>query len=180
MRRMAVLVRADIENPATLIPAIRSLLAEMDSTIPPVFTLYSDVIASSLARQKLGAIALVVFGLVSLTLAAVGIYGLVSYSASQRYNEIAVRSAMGADRAQVQKMFLQRGLRLAGIGIGLGLGGGVALGRVIASQLYGVSALDPPVFALVPLTMLSVTLLASYLPARKASRIDLSVALRES
>jgi ABC-type antimicrobial peptide transport system permease subunit len=121
-----------------------------------------------------------VFGLVSLTLAAVGIYGLVSYSASQRYNEIAVRSAMGADRKRVLNMFLGRGLRLAGLGIAVGLVGAVALGQIIASQLYGVSALDPSVFALVPLTMLGVTLLASYLPARKASRIDLSVALREN
>jgi predicted permease len=180
MRRMALVVRADIDRPESLIPAIRSQLAEMDSTIPPVFTLYSDVIASSLARQKLGAIALVVFGLVSLTLAAVGIYGLVAYSASQRYNEIAVRSAMGAERLHVLKMFLARGLRLAGIGIVVGLAGALVLGRVIASQLYGVSALDPQVFLLVPLTMLGVTLLASYLPARKASRIDVSVALREN
>jgi ABC-type antimicrobial peptide transport system permease subunit len=152
----------------------------MDPTIPAVFALYSDVIASSIARQKLGAVSLVVFGLVSLTLAAVGIYGLVSYSASQRYNEIAVRSAMGADRGHVVSMFLGRGLKLAGLGVGVGLVGAIALGQVIASQLYGVSAVDPAVFALVPLTMLGVTLLASYLPARRASRIDLSAALREN
>jgi len=77
-------------------------------------------------------------------------------------------------------MFIGRGLRLAGIGIGAGMLGGAALGRAVASQLYEVSALDPPVFVLVPLAMLGVTLLASYLPARRASRVDLSTALRES
>jgi predicted permease len=180
MRRMSIVVRAETDDPGNLIPAIRNELAQMDATIPAVFALYSDVIAASIARQKLGAIALVVFGLVSLTLAAVGIYGLVSYSASQRYNEIAVRSAMGADRSRVRNMFLSRGLKLAGLGIGAGLLGAVALGQVIASQLYGVSALDPLVFLLVPLTMLAVTLGASYLPARRAARIDLSAALREN
>jgi putative ABC transport system permease protein len=180
MRRMVVVVRAEIDDPATLIPAIRGVVADMDRTIPPVFAIYSDVLASATARQRLGALSLVVFGLVALVLAAVGIYGLVAYSASQRYNEIAVRAAMGADRKRLLGMFLKRGLRLAGIGIGAGLAGGIALGQAVASQLYEVSAVDPPVFALVPLTMLAVTLLASYLPARRASRIDLSAALRES
>lgn len=180
MRRMSIVVRAATDDPGNLIPAIRSELAQMDPSIPAVFALYSDVIAASIARQKLGAVSLVVFGFVSLTLAAVGIYGLVSYSATQRYNEIAVRSAMGADRGRVLKMFLGRGLKLAGLGVGVGIVGAVALGQIIASQLYGVSALDPLVFALVPLTMLGVTLLASYFPARRASRIELSAALREN
>jgi hypothetical protein len=180
MRRMAVVVRAEIDDPTSLIPGIRAALAEMDRTIPPVFALYSDVIASATARQRLAALSLVTFGLVALVLAAVGIYGLVAYSASQRHNEIAVRAAMGADQGRLLGMFLGRGLRLAGIGVAAGLAGGVALGRAVASQLYEISALDPQVFVLVPLTMLAVTLLASYVPARRASRIDLSAALRES
>jgi putative ABC transport system permease protein len=180
MRRMAVVVRTEFEDPASLIPGIRAALAEMDRTIPPVFALYSDVIASATARQRLAALALVTFGLVALVLAAVGIYGLVAYSASQRHNEIAVRAAMGADQGRLLGMFLGRGLRLAGIGIAAGLAGGIALGQAVASQLYEISALDPQVFVLVPLTMLAVTLLASYVPARRASRIDLSAALRES
>jgi putative ABC transport system permease protein len=180
MRRMVIVVRAEIDDPATLIPAIRGVVADMDRTIPPVFSLYSDVLAAATARQRLGALSLVTFGLVALVLAAVGIYGLVAYSASQRYNEIAVRAAMGADRRRLLGMFLGRGLRLAGLGIAAGLAGGIALGQAVASQLYEVSGLDPQVFVLVPLTMLAVTLLASYLPARRASRIDLSAALRET
>jgi ABC-type antimicrobial peptide transport system permease subunit len=152
----------------------------MDATIPAQFGLYSDFIAASVARQKLGAILVAVFGVVSLTLAAVGIYGLVSYSVSQRTNEIAVRSALGADRRRVLKLFLTRALRLAGIGIVLGLVGAMAMRQVVASQLYEVSAVDPLVFVLVPLTMLGVAVLASYLPARRAAKVDFSVALRQN
>jgi putative ABC transport system permease protein len=179
-RRLALLVRATSDDPASLIPQIRRELAAMDTTIPAVFSVNSDVIASSLARQKLGAILLVAFAIVSLTLAAVGLYGLVSYSVSQRSNEIAVRSALGADRERLLKAFLANGLRLAGIGIALGLAGAIALRQVVASQLYQVSALDPLVLALVPLTMLVVALAASYLPARRASRVNPSTALREN
>jgi predicted permease len=179
-RRLALLIRASIDDPASLIPQIRREVAAMDSTIPPVFSVNSDVISSSLARHKLGAILLVVFGVVSLTLAAVGLYGLVSYSVSQRGNEIAVRSALGADRGRVVKLFLGNGLRLAVIGIVLGLGGAVVLRQLVASQLYGVSALDPQVLAIVPIAMLCVALLASYLPARRASRVNPSTALREN
>jgi predicted permease len=180
MRRGAILVRAATDDPAALIPAIRRELAAMDSTIPAVFALYSDVIAASLARQRLGAVVLVVFGLVSLTLAAVGTYGLISFSVNQRFNEIAVRSAFGAERGNLLKMFVTRALQLAGIGVVVGIAGAIALRQVVASQLYETSALDPWVLVLVPLTMLAVTSLASYVPARRASRIDVTAALREN
>lgn len=180
MRRMAIVVRAETEDPAALIPGIRRELAALDSTIPTVFAVYSDVVAASLARHRLGAIVLVVFGLVSLTLAAVGTYGLTSFSVNQRFNEIAVRSAFGAERENLLKMFITRALQLAGFGVVFGIGGAIALRQAVASQLYETSALDPWVLALVPLTMLAVTLLASYVPARRASRIDVCAALREN
>lgn len=180
MRKMAVVVGAETDDPAALIPAIRRELAAMDSTIPAVFSVYSDVVAASLARHRLGALVLVVFGLVSLMLAAVGTYGLMAFSTNQRFNEIAVRSAFGAERGRLLKMFVTRALTLAGTGIVLGIAGAVAVRRVVASQLYETSALDPWVLLLVPLTMLAVTLGASYLPARRASRIDVCAALREN
>jgi len=121
-----------------------------------------------------------VFGLVSLKLAAVGTYGLISFSVSQRFNEIAVRSAFGAERGTLLKMFVKRALQLAAVGVALGLVGAIAMRQVVASQLYETSALDPWVLALVPLTMLAVTVLASYVPARRASRIDVTAALREN
>jgi predicted permease len=179
-RKMAVVIRAEKDDPAALIPAIRRELAAMDSALPGVFSVYSDVVAAGLSRHRLGALVLVVFGLVSLTLAAVGTYGLMSFSVNQRFNEIAVRSAFGAQRDNLLKMFLRRALQLAALGIVLGLVGAVAMRRIVASQLYQTSALDPWVLALVPLTMLAVTLLASYVPARRASRIDVNAALREN
>ena len=180
MRKMAVVVRSENDDVAALIPAIRRELAAMDPTIPAVYAVYSDVIAASLARQRLGTLMLVVFGLVSLTLAAVGTYGLIAFSVNQRFNEIAVRSAFGAERESLLAMFVKRALQLAAIGIVLGVAGAIALRQVVASQLYEVSALDPWVLALVPLTMLAVTAVASYLPARRASRIDVTAALREN
>jgi putative ABC transport system permease protein len=180
MRKMAVVVRAETDDPAALIPAIRSELAALDSTIPAVFAVYSDVVAASLARHRLGALVLVIFGLVSLTLAAVGTYGLMSFSINQRFNEIAVRSAFGAERGRLLKMFITRALQLAGVGIALGIAGAIAMRQLVASQLYETSAFDPWVLLLVPVTMLAVTLGASYLPARRASRIDVCAALREN
>jgi putative ABC transport system permease protein len=180
MRKMAIVVRAENDDPAALIPAIRRELEAMDSTIPGTFAVYSDVIAASLARDRLGASVLVVFGLVALILAAVGTYGLISFSVNQRFNEIAVRSAFGAERGRLLHMFVTSALRLAAIGIVVGVGGAIAMRQIVASQLYETSALDPWVLALVPLTMLGVALVASYVPARRASRIDVSAALREN
>jgi predicted permease len=180
VRKAAVVIRAENDDPATLIPAIRRELTDMDSTLPGVFAVYSDVVAAGLARHRLGALVLVVFGFVSLTLAAVGTYGLMSFSVNQRVGEIAVRSAFGAERGNLLTMFVTRALQLAAIGVVLGIAGAVAMRQVVASQLYETSALDPWVLALVPLTMLVVALLASYVPARRASRIDVSAALREN
>jgi putative ABC transport system permease protein len=180
MRKMAVVVRAENDDPAALIPAIRRELESMDSTIPGTFAVYSDVIAASLARDRLGAVVLVVFGLVALTLAAVGTYGLISFSVNQRFNEIAVRSAFGAERGRLLNMFVTNALRLAAVGIVVGLAGAIAMRQLVASQLYETSALDPWVLALVTLTMLAVALMASYVPARRASRIDVCTALREN
>ncbi len=180
MRKMAIVIRSKTGDPAALVPSIRRELAALDPAIPGVFAIYSDVVASSLSRHRLGAALLAVFGLVSLTLAAVGTYGLMSFSVNQRFNEIAVRSAFGAERGNLLKMFVVHALQLAGIGIVIGIAGAIALRQVVASQLYETSALDPWVLALVPLTMLAVTLLAAYVPARRASRIDVCAALREN
>jgi predicted permease len=180
MRKMAVIVRSENDEPAALIPLIREELAAMDSALPGTFAVYSDVVSASLSRHRLGAIVLLVFGIVSLTLAAVGTYGLISFSVNQRFNEIAVRSAFGAERASLLEMFVKRALQLAGVGVVLGVVAAIALREVVASQLYETSALDPWVLVLVPLTMLAVTMVASYVPARRASRIDVTAALREN
>jgi putative ABC transport system permease protein len=150
----------------------------MDPTIPPKFDIYSEVIAGTLSRQRLATVLLATFGLLALILAAVGIYGVMSYSVSQRGAEIAVRAAMGASPGELLKMIMRRALELAGAGIVLGVLGAVALRQAIASQLYEVSAMDPSVFLLVPLVLLGVALLASCLPALRAATIDPAVMLR--
>jgi putative ABC transport system permease protein len=113
-----------------------------------------------------------------LILAIVGIYGVISYGVVQRTGEIAIRAAMGASSQQVLGLILKRGLALTSIGVLLGLGGAVALRQTLASQLYGISALDFRIFVLAPLLFLGISLLACYLPARRASRIEPAIALR--
>lgn len=110
--------------------------------------------------------------------AMVGIYGVISNGVVQRTGEIAVRAAMGASSRQVVAMILKRGLALTSIGILLGLGGAVALRQTLASELYGISALDFRIFGLTPLLFLAISMLACYLPARRASRIHPAIALR--
>jgi putative ABC transport system permease protein len=154
------------------------VLGDLDAAIPPEFTVYADVLSAAVARERLGAALLGAFGLASLLLAAVGIYGLMSYSVAQRSTEIAVRSALGARSNEAARMIVAWALRLALVGTALGLGGAWAAGKIITSQLYEISAFDPIVFVSVPLTILAVTIVSSYLPARRAARIDPALTLR--
>jgi putative ABC transport system permease protein len=178
VRRMTLVIRTQLEDPGTLIPAIRDLLGELDATIPPTFTVYADVLSASVARERLGAALLGAFGLASLLLAAVGIYGLMSYSVTRRSGEIAVRSALGARSSETSRMIVAWALRLSLFGIALGLAGAWAAGKVITSQLYGVGAFDPLVFVSVPVAIIAVAIVSSYLPARRAARIDPAHTLR--
>lgn len=178
IRRMTIVVRAQRDPPHTLIPAIRAELADMDPTLPPTFEVYSDILSAATARQRLGMALLAAFGLASLGLAAVGIYGLMSYSVSQRTGEMALRSALGARSSEVLGMIVAWAFRLTLIGVVLGLVGAWAMRTFVASQLYEISALDPLVFVIVPATILVVSILSSYLPARRAAAIDPAIALR--
>jgi ABC-type antimicrobial peptide transport system permease subunit len=119
-----------------------------------------------------------VFGAVALLLAVSGLFGVIAYSVSQRTREIGVRVALGASRRNVMRMVLRQGLTLAGLGIGAGLVAALAATRLLRSLLYGVSPLDPATFVVVPLLLLTVTILACLLPARRAARVDPMEALR--
>lgn len=178
VRRMTLAVRTHVAEPGSLVPAIRAVVREMDATIAPEFTVYAEVLSAAVARERLGAALLGAFGLASLLLAAVGIYGLMSYSVAQRSTEIAVRSALGARANEMSCMIVAWALRLAFVGTVLGLGGAWAMGRIVASQLYEISAFDPLVFVSVPLTIIAVAIVSSYLPARRAARIDPAHTLR--
>jgi ABC-type antimicrobial peptide transport system permease subunit len=114
----------------------------------------------------------------AMLLGIVGIYGVISYSVAQRTREIGIRMALGARQESVRGMFVRNGLTLTGIGIGFGLAGAVALTRLMSALLFGVSALDPLTYAVVPLGLLGAAFVASYLPARRATVIDPVQALR--
>jgi putative ABC transport system permease protein len=177
-RDMVLVVRTD-GDPLRLAGAIRAQVAELekDDVVTEVETLEANL-SGLLAPRRFSMVLLGLFAGIALTLAAVGIYGLLQYSTAQQTHDVGIRMALGARRADVLKAVLGRGLRLTLIGVALGLVGAYALTRLLASLLYGVPPTDPLTFVGVSLVLVAVALLASYLPARRAARIDPMAALR--
>jgi putative ABC transport system permease protein len=138
----------------------------------------NEWLADSIARSRFATLLLGIFALVALMLASLGIYGVMAYSVTQRTNEIGIRMALGATRANVVGLVLRRGLLLAVIGVAIGLMGSLGLTRLLAGLLFGVSVTDPAIFILVPIILLAISVLAVILPARRATRVDPLVALR--
>lgn len=165
----------------SLAPLIRREIQAVDPDLP-VFNVrtMNEVIDGSLASRRLSAQLVGVFAVVALLLASVGIYGLLAYMVGQRSHEIGVRMALGALPSTIGKMIVSRGLGLAGIGVGIGLILSGIMAPLISSLLYGVRPIDPEVFLAVPLILMVVVLLASYIPARRAAKVNPIVALRES
>ena len=137
-----------------------------------------QVQGDSIADRRLTVWLLGVFAALAIVLAAVGIYGVISFSVARRTREIGVRMALGASRADVLRMIVREGMRTAAIGLAAGLVAALALTRVMRSILYEVTATDPAVFAAIALLLAAVAALASYIPARRATRIDPIAALR--
>jgi ABC-type antimicrobial peptide transport system permease subunit len=136
------------------------------------------IIARSLASRRFAMILLAVFAALALVLASIGIYGVISYIAGQRTHEIGIRMALGAQRSHVLKIVLGQGARLALLGVVIGLAAAVGLTRLMTTILYGVSATDPLTFSAVAIVLTLVALVACYIPARRAMRVDPIVALR--
>lgn len=146
----------------------------------PVFLLESldQLIASSIARQRFAATLMVIFSLLALILAAIGIYGVVSYTVAQRTNEFGIRLALGATAGNVIQLVMRRSLAVAGLGLLLGVICALALANLVQSLLYGVDARDPLTFLVIPPVLALVAALACYLPARRATKVDPLAALR--
>jgi len=177
--RMNLLVRTQASDPLSIAPAVRKALASLDPSIPLArVRSYPDILSESTGRHRFPLLLLSIFGAVALALAALGIYGIVSFSVEQRTHEIGIRLALGARAEAVQRMLLVQGMSLAAAGIGLGLLGSFAATRVLRNLLYGVSATDPVTFAGVAILLACVAALASLLPARRATRIDPMTALK--
>jgi predicted permease len=174
----AVVVRSD-QAATGLLDSIRHASQQISNELV-IFGPQSmdEVIASSLARRRFSMILLVGFATLALLLASVGIYGVISYVVGQRTHEIGIRMALGARQLDILRLVLSGAGRLAVIGIGVGLVSALALTRLMATLLYGVGPNDPLTFIAVPAILVSVALLASYLPARRASKVDPMVALR--
>jgi putative ABC transport system permease protein len=176
---MATLAVRTAAEPAAVTSAMRAAVRDVDSNQP----LYNarvmeQVVAESVATPRFYATLLGIFGAVALVLAAVGIYGVMAYSVTQRTHEIGVRIALGAQPLQVLRLVVGHGLALALVGVGIGLAAAFALTRLMSSMLFGVSATDPLTFGGLAALLVGVALLACYVPARRASRVDPMVALR--
>ena len=173
-----LVVRASMD-PLSLSRAVREVVAAVDSTIPTGHLRSMDqVLARSLAIRNFMRVLLSFFAALALLLASIGIYGVISYAVSQRTREIGVRVALGAQRADVLRIILVEGLKLIFAGSALGLAAAFALTKLLGTLLYGVSATDPAIFALGTTLLVAVALMACYLPARRAMRVDPIVALR--
>jgi ABC-type antimicrobial peptide transport system permease subunit len=131
-----------------------------------------DVYGRSLAATSFALVMLVIAAAMALALGVIGIYGVIAYAVTQRRREIGVRAALGASRRELEAMFVRRGLALALAGVACGFAGAALLTRLMASLLFGISRLDPTIYALVSLGLVSVAALASYLPARAAAQVD--------
>jgi ABC-type antimicrobial peptide transport system permease subunit len=166
---------------AQLEPQIRHEIQSIDPGLP-VFNVFSmnDILDRSLASRRFSADLVGGFAGLAVLLASIGIYGLLAYIVGQRSREIGIRMALGSGRGGVLRLFLQKGMVLAGLGVVAGMVLSASTASLMGSLLYGVRPHDPAVFLTVPLLLLAVAALASYLPARRATKVNPIVALRES
>jgi macrolide transport system ATP-binding/permease protein len=166
-------------DPQAVLGRIRSLVRELDPDLPlfDVRTM-EDHMGFALLPARLGGTVLGIFGLLGLSLAAVGIYGVMAYSVARRRRELGIRVALGADRPRVLKLVLGEGMRLVVVGVAVGLLAAAGAAQLVKGLLYNVSALDPLAFAGVPLLLVVVAALAVYLPARRAASVDPMQALK--
>ena len=172
-----VVARAQVE-PGSLVPVMRETVRSLDSQLPLKFRTLDQVFSSSLDQRRFSLVIFGVFGVVALLLAAMGIYGVTAYAVTQRTREIGIRMALGAQIGDVLKMMLRYAMSLVVIGTIVGLVGAYAITRVMSSLLFEVTPTDLTTFVVVPLILLLVALIASFLPARRATKVDPLITLK--
>ncbi len=171
-------IRTSVE-PRTLLAAIRNQLHSIDSSLPvtQVQTM-EEIVSGSLAQRRFNLTLLMIFAAVAGVLAIVGIYGVMSYNVTQQTHELGIRMALGAQQSEILKMVVGDGAKLAMAGVAIGLAGSLALTRLMAGLLFGVSATDPLTFVAIALALTAVCILAALIPARKAAKVNPIIALR--
>jgi putative ABC transport system permease protein len=175
---MALVMRADVP-PTSFGDAARQAVHQIDASLPVAeMRTVEEIVAKSISQPRFYMLLLAIFAVVALTLAAIGIFGVMSYSVSQRTREIGIRMALGAQGGRVVTMVVRQAMLLAGVGLLFGLGSALALTRTMATLLFDLSPTDPMTFFTVAAVLAGVAFLASYLPARRAARVDPIVALR--
>jgi len=169
-----------VGDPNQALPAVRAALHGIDQDVPISNIATMDAnIENSMGQRRFAMMLLGLFAVMALVLASIGIYGVMSYSVTQRAHEIGIRMALGAARQRVLGMVMRQGLALVGLGVLIGVAGAFGLTRLISSQLYGVKPTDPATFVLVAVTLTGVAALATLIPALRATRVDPVVALRD-
>jgi ABC-type antimicrobial peptide transport system permease subunit len=177
-RAMNIALRTNTD-PASMASAVNHELHDLDRDLPTYRVITMDQrIAESLSRRRFTTILLALFAGLALALATVGIYGVMAYLVSQGARELGIRMALGADQPAILRMVIRQGLVLALCGVGIGLIAAVAFGRLVSGLLFGVRSTDPVTFGAIAILLTAVALLASYIPARRAARIDPMISLR--
>ncbi len=175
---MYLVIRAN-NDAASLTGAVRSTIGRLDKDLPLYrVSAMEQLVSDSMAQRRFAMLLLGIFALVALAIAAVGLYGVMSYSTTRRSHEIGLRMALGAQANDVLKLILRQGMTLVLIGVALGVAGAFALTRFMANLLFGVKATDPITFAAIAALLTLIALLACFLPARRATKVDPMVALR--
>jgi hypothetical protein len=172
IRGVSFIVRSDRTSTEGFLNRVRQAVWSVDPTLAVSPRTMRDVYDQSLARTSFTLVMLAIAASMALLLGIVGIYGVISYVVSQRRREIGIRAALGAQQGELKRMFVGHGLALAGVGVAIGLVAAAGLTRLMSTLLYGITPLDPMTYAVVPVILVIATVLASYLPARRAASVD--------
>jgi putative ABC transport system permease protein len=176
---MSVVVRTEIA-PGNIVPTLTSEVQSLDNALPLLhIKTLEEYVSDSIVGTRFEAVLLGIFGALAFLLTAVGLYGVISYVVAQRTREIGIRLALGADRNAILGMVLKNGTLLACAGVLIGLAGAFLLTQLMASLLFGVGPRDPVTLVCVPVALIAVAMLASYIPALRTANVDPMVALRD-